>query len=558
MKNPLLTAPMVMARGPLTHSLAGRSTWRVRAATSTLVLLTAASGCGGGGGGSPALTLPTTPPALVSPAPPAGPAVPETPQVSAESQCHAFVGQTFGDATVTKATFVPTTNVPEYCVVLGEMAKDLDFEVRMPTDWNHRTVFMGGGGFDGVIASPAVYPSVSPDLAVRRYATIATNHGHNSTNGMDASWALDDQMFSDYANQSVPRVLAPAKAILKARYGNATQNTKIVFEGCSGGGRQALLQAQRNPELFDGIIARAPANAFNPQFLSYQKVFKQLAKPGAALTAPKINAIANAVYAKCDGLDGLNDRIIGRPDACSFDPVELACTGAETDSCLTPAQVESAQTIYSSTNVANGRYVWPAFPPGGEEGSSFTGSEWGGATSKGLMEGYIKYMVARDGTIDPLQLDPAQYTARIDELVSMMDATDPDLSRFKARGGKLILWTGLSDWLITANNATAYYQSVVQRSGGQAAADEFVEYYTAPGVGHCALGNGADKVDLAGPMFEWLEHGVAPSSAPITASTLFVLPGTTSKSRPLCRYPQYPKYIGGDPDAAASFVCAST
>lgn len=523
-----------------------RSKWTAHAIAPTLVLLTAMSGCGGSDGSAP------TAPAAAEPIPPA------SPQASAESQCNALAGRTFGDATVTKATFVPTKgSVPEYCVVLGEMAKDLDFEVRMPTEWIHRTVFMGGGGFDGAIATTALNPSSSPDLAERGYATIATNHGHNSTNNTDASWALDDQMFSDYANQSVPRVLAPAKEILRARYGDATKNTKIVYEGCSGGGRQALLQAQRNPDLFDGIIARAPANAYNPQFLYYQKVFKQLAKPGAALSTPKINAIANAVYAKCDALDGLNDRIIGRPDACNFDPVELACSGAETDSCLTPPQVESARTIYSSTSIANGRYVWPAFPPGGEDGHLYTGPSWGTPTAKGLMEGYIKYMVARDGTIDPLQLDPAQYTARIDELVSLMDATDPDLGRFKARGGKLILWTGLSDWLITANNATSYYQSVVQKSGGQAAADEFVEYYTAPGVGHCALGNGADKVDLAGPMFEWLEKGSPPSSAPIIASTLFAVQGTPPKSRPLCRYPQYPKYVGGDANAASSFQCTS-
>lgn len=481
-----------------------------------------------------------------------------TPPLSAQTRCDSFAGKTFGDATITKTSFVAAAGkVPEHCVVLGEMPKDLDFEVRMPTDWNRRTVFMGGGGFDGSIADPSLYPSVSPDLHVRGYVTIATNHGHTSTNNVDGSWALDQQMLNDYMDGSVPRVLSPAKAILRARYGDLVDGTKTVYEGCSGGGRQALLQAQRNPDLFDGIIARAPANAFNPQFLYYQTVFKQLAQPGAALSAPKINAIADAVYAKCDGLDGLNDRIIGRPDACSFDPVELACSGAETDSCLTPAQVESARTVYGPTSIAGGRYVWPGFLPGGEEGSSFKASDWGGATARGLMDGYIRYMVAQDATIDPLALDPGKYTGRIDELVARMDSTDPDLSRFKARGGKLILWTGLSDWLITANNATAYYKSVVAQSGGQAAADEFVEYYTAPGVGHCALGNGADKVDLAGPMFEWLEKGSAPSTSPIIASTLFALPGTTSKSRPLCRYPQYPKYIGGDENAASSFQCAN-
>jgi len=166
-------------------------------------------------------------------------------------------------------------------------------------------------------------------------------------------------------------------------------------------------------------------------------------------------------------------------------------------------------------------------------------------------------MVAQNGSIDPLQLDPAQYVSRIDQLVSMIDAVNPDLSRFNAHGGKLILWTGQTDWKITPNNATQYYQSVVQSNGGQAAADEFVEYYTAPGVNHCEGGTGADKVDLAGPMFEWLEKGVKPSTSTIVATQRTVAAGATAASRPLCKYPQYPKYVSGDANLASSFVCTT-
>ncbi|WP_232313985.1 tannase/feruloyl esterase family alpha/beta hydrolase [Ralstonia sp. A12] len=461
----------------------------------------------------------------------------------------AMQNMTFGDATITKATFAPATSKePERCVALAHMAKELDFEVSMPTDWNHRTVFIGGGGFDGSVSDMLDF-TVSPGLRQHGYVTIKSNHGHNSS-PMDASWALDDQEFADYATDSVPRVLTPAKQILQSYYGDRASTAKTVFEGCSGGGRRALMQAQRYPQLFDGIIARAPANAFNPQFLWYQKVAKQLAQPGGALSAAKVKAVANAVYAKCDALDGLADGIVGRPNACNFDPIELACTGAETDSCLTPQQVESARTFYAPTNIANGRYVWAGFSPGGEDGS--TG--WAAVINQqSLMAGYIKYMVARDATIDPLQLDPTQYTARIDQLVSMLDATSPDLSAFKARGGKLMMWAGQADWLITANNATDYYQQVVQKSGGQAAADEFLEYYTAPGVGHCGQGNGADKVDLVGPMFDWVEKDIPPRTSPIIAMSTMA----PNKSRPVCRYPQYPKYIGGDPNAASSFACTS-
>jgi pimeloyl-ACP methyl ester carboxylesterase len=515
-------------------------------AGATIGLATLLGGCGGDGTLAPVAAASTSTPQ-------------PQPQASAENQCNAFLGRSFEGATVTRAALVPASaTVPEYCIVLGEMSQDLDFEVRMPTDWNHRTVFTGGGGFDGVIADPGFFLTpFSPGLPNRGYATIATNHGHNEDTKPGATFALDAEMLTEYAYLAVPRVLAPAKAILRARYGDSFASAKLVYEGCSGGGRQALIQAQRFPDLFDGVISRAPANAYTSQFLRYQQVLKPLAKPGATLGAAKTKAIANAVYAKCDALDGLKDNIIGRPEACQFDPVELACSGTETDSCLTPAQVESARTFYAPTNIANGRHTWPGFLPGGEDGSALGGPAWGGDTMTALMEGFIKYMVAQNGAIDPLQLDPAQYGARLDQLASMIDAVNPDLSRFRARGGKLLLWTGQTDWLITANNATDYYKSVVQKNGGQTAADEFVEYYTAPGVNHCALGTGADKVDLAGPMFEWLEKGIKPSTSTIIATQFIVPPGAAAINRPLCKYPQYPKYISGDPNTAASFVCTA-
>ncbi|WP_349605354.1 tannase/feruloyl esterase family alpha/beta hydrolase [Cupriavidus sp. DF5525] len=471
--------------------------------------------------------------------------------------CEAFLGQTYEGATVTKAKLIAATNdVPEHCIVRAEMPKNLDFDVRMPTEWNHRTVFRGGGGFDGFldvgyISDPAVSPVGSPDLPKRGYATIATNHGHDMLTSPGASFALDQDMLADYAQASVPRVLGPAKAILRSRYGDAFRDTKLIYEGCSGGGRQALMQAQRNPDLFDGIIARAPANAYTVQFLWYQKMQKQLAKPGAALSEAKIKAIGDAVYAKCDSLDGLADRIIGRPESCSFDPAELACTGAESDSCLTPPQVETAKLFYAPTSIGNGRFTWPGFLPGGE-----TAANWKPGGQLGL--DFIKYMVGQGASIDPLTLEPEQYLSRLEQLSAMLDAVAPDLSRFKARKGKLLLWTGQTDWLITANNATDYYQRVVQKIGGQSSADEFVEYYTAPGVDHCNGGTGADKVDLVGPMFEWLENGTKPSSSVIVAEQRAPTDGGTPARRPLCRYPAYPKYIGGDPKAAESFTCTTS
>jgi hypothetical protein len=488
---------------------------------------------------------------------PAAAATPAAPQASAESQCNAFVGRSVEGATVTKARLeAPTETAPETCVILAEMPQDLDFEVRMPTTWNGRTVFMGGGGFDGSITPSAQ----SPGVAQAGYATIATNHGHNNTSLIEPpTWALDAEMLAEYGYLAVPRVLAPAKAILKSRYGEQQfAAAKMVYEGCSGGGRQGLIQAQRYPDLFDGVISRAPANAYTAQFLWYQKVAKQLAKPGANLTSGKVQALASAVLAKCDALDGLADGVIGRPDACTFNVESMRCTGAETDSCFTDTQLQTVNAIYEPTNVAG--YSWPGFPFGGEVFSPAGIQAWGGFGPTLLGQGFMQYMVTQSPSVNWLDVDPAQYTSRLAFLAGQIDAVNPDLNRFKARGGKLILWTGMTDWLITPHNATDYYTKVVAAAGGQATADEFVEYFTAPGVDHCSnvFGNapGADLVNLVGPIFDWIEKGVKPSTAGIVATQSNPPAGQTAKKRPLCKFPEYAKYNGtGDPNAAASFAC---
>ena len=207
--------------------------------------------------------------------------------------------------------------MPEYCFVRGEMPQQLAFEMRLPTTWNKRTVFLGGGGFDGSTTPPGPF---SPSVYPSGYATISTNHGHDGATTPGATFALDPGMLADYAYLAVPRVLAPAKAILGERFGIGFTGTKMVYEGCSGGGRQGLIEAQRYPDLFDGVISRAPANSYTGQFLWYQKLAKQLAQPGAALSEAKIRTIGNAVLAKCDALDGLVDKVIGNPNACTFDP----------------------------------------------------------------------------------------------------------------------------------------------------------------------------------------------------------------------------------------------
>jgi pimeloyl-ACP methyl ester carboxylesterase len=480
---------------------------------------------------------------------------PAAPQASAQDRCSALVGQTIEGAVVTRARLIPpAADVPERCSVLGEMPQDLRFEVNLPSNWNSRTVFLGGGGFDGSYYDPTKpNGSNSPKIIERGYTTIATNHGHT---GGGASFALDAQMLNEYGYLAVPRVYPAARKIVALYFGNQkTAGTKIIYEGCSGGGRQALIEAQRYPDLFDGIISRAPANSFTGEFTWYLNTTQQVAKPGAAVSAAKLTTIANAVYEKCDALDGLKDRIVSRPDLCTFDPAELKCTGAETDACLTDPQIESVRSFYAPTT---GRYPWAPMPFGGEDQQGTPFYAFGGPVHMALADGYWRYFVTQNATVDLLTVNPAQFTSRLDQLQGIIDATNPDLSRFRAHGGKLVLWHGLTDTLITANNTTEYYGKVVAQAGGQADADQFVEYFTAPGVNHCFGGTGADQVDLIAPIFDWIEKGTRPSSIGLVATQTTPLAGETPVQRPLCKYPQFPKYNGaGDPKLSTSFTCTS-
>ncbi len=187
----------------------------------------------------------------------------------------------------------------------------------------------------------------------------------------------------------------------------------------------------------------------------------------------------------------------------------------------------TARAYYEPTTAVGGRFTWPGFMPGGEEPNAWLGWQRQG------FDGFMRYMVAQDAKADPLSVDPEKYLARLDYLMATIDASDPDLRPFEARGGKVVLWTGQADWLITANNATDYYQRVVRASGGQGAADTFIEYYTSPDVQHCGGGAGADQVDLVTPLFEWLEKGARPSSRTIVATKASA--GPNALSRPLCR-----------------------
>jgi feruloyl esterase len=458
---------------------------------------------------------------------------------------------------------------PEYCVVqAGLNGSTLRFEARMPTSgWNGKIAFLGGGGFDGTMPV-ATDLQFSPSIVGERYATLGTNGGYDypGARGADyfkAAFALDPEQLADFTHRSEHRALPAGKALVADFFGAPA--THSYFEGCSMGGHDALVQAQRYPDDFDGIVARAPAGNIMGLFMQFNRIAKQVRTPSNTLDAPKQSLLANAVLAQCDALDGATDGVISRPGACHYDPAPLRCAaGADTgDSCLSDAQIATVRTVTSAITTADGAWSHPGYNPGAENAAKGWGEYiWpsmalGGNSVQGMFsDGFVRSFITQDAGYDTAAWNYDDWLPRMGVVGGMFQAFDPDLTALNARGAKMILWNGTTDSSVSARDTERYYNDVVG-SMGQGKADQTVELFLAPGVGHCYGGAGPDRVDLLKALATWVEQGT-PASAQSLVHRKVDAGGATTASRPLCKYPAYPRYKGsGDLNDAASFVCAS-
>lgn len=480
--------------------------------------------------------------------------------VSARQACDALQGKTLGGATVDTAVLVDATAAsPAYCKVSAAIAPALKLELAIPERWNGKLVYAGGGGFDGSIQN---FIWSGPGVLAAGYAIVQGNGGHAGSSLLDASFALDPSQAALFGSGSVPATTAAAKAMLHAAFGTDPQ--RAYFEGCSNGGREGLMAAQRNPTLFDGIIARAPAYNWTGLMGHFNRNAKAITAPGAGFSGAKLTLLAKAVRDACDANDGVADGIVSNLSACHFDPDSLRCpAGADTgDSCLSDAQLAVVQAWTTPASFGHGAYTSPGWALSGNEDdpagptaagawpSWLTGSAGNG--SDGLQtlfqDGIVKYYLARDPNANSLAYD---WDANQDTLLAMAtlnDATDADLRPFMHHGGKLILWHGTSDAALTQRATTAYYENMKASMGGQSTVDGFVRYYQAPGVEHCFGGPGADAVNLVEVLDKWVDQGTAPGQ-PMAAK--LNPDGSTALSRPLCPYPQYPRYTGPANDSNA-------
>jgi predicted esterase len=481
-----------------------------------------------------------------------------TPQSSCASLSGRSIATTEGTATIASTQFVAAVgNEPEHCRVFGNMAPELHFEIKLPTNWNQRLLFIGGGGFDGAIPQPPGYQ------LQQNYVIVASNGGHNA-NGTDELWAYDAAKLNDYAYSSTHRTLLAARGVIQQRYGQ--QAVRSYFEGCSNGGREALIQAQRYPEDFDGIVARAPAWNFTWLMVAGNQGMKRFFQSAATqLSAAKLTTLSNAVLAACDLHDNRADGIVSNVAACTFDPATLRCTGGDNDSCLTDAQIATVNSIYSPHTLnINGTAVpyyigWPA----GGESASGGWDFWRADLDNGLPDfstRFIRYFLLQNPTYNAMNFTPELNLTTIQDREALIDAkidsnSNDNYTQFRNSGGKLILWHGTNDPAISYTSTALYYGQIVN-AHGQMGADQFAEFFPAPGVLHCFGGEGSDFVDLLTPLRTWVEAGTAPSQQNLVALKLRTQPTLSlTNPRPLCKYPRYPRYIGGDANLASSYMC---
>jgi len=456
----------------------------------------------------------------------------------------------------------PAIGLPAHCRLRGTLDRrqgvdgqpyGIGFALALPAAWNGRFLFQGGGGFNGVLADPIGYPAAGETPALARgFAVATTDAGHRSpnSNALDTAFLRDQQATIDFAYRAVERVTAVAKTILARHYGKPV--SRSYFAGCSTGGREAMLVAQRYPMEFDGVIAGAPAMRTYYAVLGTDWVnvqLNQVAPRGAdgqpvardALSSTQKRAVIDAVRNACDANDGVRDGLVFNTRACTFDPKTLVCGDKSSGAgCLAAAQAAALERAFAGPRTSAGRQLYSPFP-------FDTGIADTGQGIPGLLNG-------------GLNLSPAS-TTDVDAAARWADSNGPsaltdtvgwtNMTTFVNRGGKMLFFHGVSDPTFSAVDTIDYYNRLAAANGGADSVQAWSRLFLVPGMGHCGGGSlTTDSFDLLTALVDWVERNVPPDAVVASRSS------EPRLSRPLCAYPRYAHYSGrGDPNDAASFAC---
>jgi feruloyl esterase len=436
--------------------------------------------------------------------------------------------------------------LPAFCRIAATLKPVADSEIRievwMPAaNWNGKLQSVGNGAWAGTIS----YPAMATALAAG-YATASTDTGHEGNN---PNFIPDHpEKVVDFAYRAVHEMTLAAKALTAAWYSSTPKQS--YWNGCSTGGRQAMVEAQRFPNDYDGIIAGAPANYTTRLQGSQVWTAAITHKDEAGYIPPaKYAALHKAALDRCDVNDGVKDGVIEDPTRCRFDPEVMECKGADGPECLTSAQVDVARKVYAGPTSKAGQSLFPGLEPG---------SEIGWATLSGpkpmdLAVDVYKYLVFEDPKWDYLKFDADADIARADRTISRsMNSTDPNLQPLFAHGGKLLQYHGWADPGIAPGSSVTYYKSVLDAMGGKAKVDDLYRLFLVPGMGHCGGGDGTSTFDMVSALDQWVVNGKAPAQIPASR----VVNGAVVRTRPLCPYPQVAAYKGtGSTDDINNFSC---
>jgi len=467
---------------------------------------------------------------------------------------------------ITARTIAAQGNVPAHCRVNGVLEPEVAFEVNLPAAWNGRVYMIGNGGLAGEGFDDPRRAQERAAALEHGFAIASTNTGHYATEEPGGTFVLSNpQKAIDYAYRAVHVTAVTAKEIASRYYEEPVAYS--YWNSCSNGGRQGLLEAQRYPSDFDGIVANAPW--VDQTGFAIGAIWNQQALDDAGITPAKMSLVAERVMAACDAVDGLEDGLIDDPRNCSFEvarDVPICPAGTDADSCLTPEQADAIQKVYDGPTNSRGEQLFPGFMLGSEalvtgpNGTQQTG--WANLilpTQPGakpadfnLAESLFRYLV-----FDPPQPDYDYRTFDFDRDVALFErwaetanATDTDLAEFRARGGKLIITYGWADAILQPLMGVDYYEKAAAANGPDATS--FMRLFMVPGMAHCAGGIGPDQYDAVTAVIDWVETGKAPDA--LVAKK--IVDGSVTRSRPLCPYPQVARYDGdGSIDDAANFVC---
>lgn len=467
------------------------------------------------------------------------------------SACADLRSLTGYELSIDSAALVPATeDVPEHCRVAGRILPQVQFLLLLPSSWNRRLTRSGNGGWAGRIRPAALARWIR-----NGDAAVVTDTGHDARLEPGGSFAVDRQKLVDFAYRAVHVTAVTAKQII-ATYYQSSLNYSYFF-GCSQGGRQSLMSAQRFPGDFDGIVVGAPILDYIGQKLAM--AWNARALESGPLNTVHLKVLAERVYEKCDVVDGLEDGVIDDPLRCQFDPEEelpLCSREAGADPCFSVSQLESVKSIYGGP-VSHGKTLFPGSPLGLEllirkQGQQVSIWEHSSTLAERYVEPFFRFAAFEqpDPDYDWRTFSFDADVSRLDWLRPIVDARDPDLRRFRDRGGKILMYHGWTDQSLNAMQSVDYYEEVRGKMGPSTG--DFFRLYMVPGMFHCSGGVGVNQFDRSDLLVDWVEKGLPPER--IIGSR--VVERKLLYTRPLCPYPQVARYSGsGNIDEAANWAC---